>query len=667
MKLFGVVASALLLVAGLGAPAGAEAEWYPPATDVPETGPEITTSLRALGTNSAGDVTALLAARPRYGATYYQAAQKPAGGSWSDPVDIYSDLTDTSGSDVAVDPRGNATIVLADGPRIIAFDKPRGGEWTRPVDLEPSHGSGATDLPQIVVDPQGNQTVVWRFNNGTRVDPDPQFRTVSRRFGQDWGRPQAFPTSEGGVSYLQLKVDGAGTVIALWSQHGNALTARRPLGHAWSKPFVLAHGSKDHPVHAAQLAVNARGDAVAIVNRETKRFNYKVLHKAESAYRPANGRWQPLRTVATGTWGVWQLVIDGQGRSTALHMRRRHLINEWSTSTSASGRAWSKPIPVLTGKSVSVRDMALGSNGIVAAMWSPSRSDALVVGVRRPGEAWSKPARITRPVEAPSSMLGGYHNMVIDGQGRATVVWGENRTYATTSDHSRAVVRSTTFDITGPRSAMVAPYDGLPTSTVFPVAWNTSDPWQGLVGTDVRYRSAKWNAGFKTRKLWKQNTAAMSAPLRARPGQTYCFSARGHSTVTRFGTNVGPWSPERCITTPVDDRTATANGRWKDVKRTGYYKSTYRQTRHHGDTLTLKNVTARQLDLLVATGPGNGRIKVTFAGNRLGSYRLSSAEDTTKQILRVKRFAKARTGTLKITVTSATGKPVRIDGIYASR
>ena len=640
MKLFGVVASALLLVAGLGAPANAKAEWSPPATNVEGSG--LASGVSALAVNARGDVTmALLVPIEPDGpgdAWYFQAAQRPAGGNWTEPVKI-SNIGDVDRhADIAVDARNNATIVMNS---FGAADRMADGEWISPARLEPADYGSPT---QIEVDPRGNQTVVG-------IDSGANWRTqevkaVSRRFGQAWGQPHTLSTKNvnGG---LGLGVDAAGTATAIWGQGGNVVTARRPLGRPWTKPNFLVRS--DTHVLSTALAVNQRGDTLAVWTIQRDRRHTVT----KSAYRPAHGKWQAPRSIGTDVYRISDLLLDNSGRSTAILWSpsgdNRYV---WRTISSTSGHAWAKPVR-FPGAQSSAPHLELGPSGMVAAIWhQPAAEESspgqLVVAVRRPGKTWSAPAPIAQANNQPL-------HMVVDGMGRATVLWGGGG------------LKATTFDLTGPRSVMAGPVDRLSLSTGFQTSWETSDLWPGRIGTDVRYRSAKWNAGFTARKIWRQNTAAASAPFRARPGQTYCFSARGHSTVTRFGTNVGPWSAERCLTTPVDDRTATANGRWKQRSHPDYYESTYRQTRHHGDTLTLRNITARQLDLLVATGPGNGRISVTFAGTRLGSYRLTSDTNTTKQVLRVKRFAKARTGILKITVTSATGKPVRIDGIYASR
>ena len=185
MKLFGVVASSFLLVAGLGAPASAEAEWYPPATDL--TAPGRSVSVSALATNARGDLTAsLLVDHFPYpdgpsDVKSFDAVQRPAGGIWTQPVTV-GGWGDIDGhSDVAIDSRGNATIVMNE---VGAVDAEADGQWTTPMDLDPTDYESPT---KIEVDPRGNQTVVgithganWRIQTESAVPPyvpNPPVRT----------------------------------------------------------------------------------------------------------------------------------------------------------------------------------------------------------------------------------------------------------------------------------------------------------------------------------------------------------------------------------------------------------------------------------------------------------------------------------------------------------
>jgi hypothetical protein len=96
-----------------------------------------------------------------------QGAVRPAGGSWSRPVDI------TAGQgkggqhlQLVVDSWGNATAIWEGtdsrpGPNfaIQGAKRPPGGAWSRPTDI--SRWTKSFSDPQIAVDPQGRSTAIW--------------------------------------------------------------------------------------------------------------------------------------------------------------------------------------------------------------------------------------------------------------------------------------------------------------------------------------------------------------------------------------------------------------------------------------------------------------------------------------------------------------------------
>ena len=95
-------------------------------------------------------------------------ATRAAGGAWSTPVPLSTPGRDSWDPQVAVDLAGNATALWSraeDGGRVVeAARRPAGGEWSEPVDL--SAGGDAWN-PQIAVDPAGNATAAWSRKDGT--------------------------------------------------------------------------------------------------------------------------------------------------------------------------------------------------------------------------------------------------------------------------------------------------------------------------------------------------------------------------------------------------------------------------------------------------------------------------------------------------------------------
>ena len=81
--------------------------------------------------------------------------------------------------------------------------------------------------------------------------------------------------------------------------------------------------------------------------------------------------------------------------------------------------------------------------------------------------------------------------------------------------------------------------------------------------------------------------------------------------------------------------------------------------------LTRTSIKAKRLVLVVQKVANGGTVKVTFAGDSLGSF---SLQDTgKKKQISLATFPSVESGTLTIKVTSATGKPVNIDGLVVAK
>jgi hypothetical protein len=104
-----------------------------------------------------------------------QAASHPAGGAWTRPVTLAMvghDNNRTHRPQLAVDAHGDALAVWprfnrAGHQAIEAVSRPAGGTWTRPVNLSPA-GQHAQD-PQVAMAMDGRAIVVWSTSD-ERVD-----------------------------------------------------------------------------------------------------------------------------------------------------------------------------------------------------------------------------------------------------------------------------------------------------------------------------------------------------------------------------------------------------------------------------------------------------------------------------------------------------------------
>lgn len=152
-----------------------------------------------------------------------------------------------------------------------------------------------------------------------------------------------------------------------------------------------------------------------------------------------------------------------------------------------------------------------------------------------------------------------------------------------------------------------------------------------------------------------------SATFIGEPGFTYCFQA----TATDWDGNTSGASAEDCTAVPVDNIAFRHRGGWIKKKGAGHYLETFSQTKLLGATLTLKNVSAKRLAIIVTKCRKCGLIQVFFGGNLLKRIQLRSP--TTKKLVTivVKTFDSVRTGTVRVKVVSAD-KIVKIEGLGVS-
>jgi hypothetical protein len=215
------------------------------------------------------------------------------------------------------------------------------------------------------------------------------------------------------------------------------------------------------------------------------------------------------------------------------------------------------------------------------------------------------------------------------------------------------------FDAAGPAVDLPAlPRNTL--ATTIPVAWTMQDSLSPIADTDVYATTAAWNkAAHSGPAVVAGNVAGTQADVPAVPGTTYCIQVRPSDTSGNATT-----SEERCTTVPLDDRALNGDG-WNETGETSDFRGTLTTTTVKGRTLSRDNVKAKRLALVVRKAANGGTVKVTFAGQVLGSYSLDGTGK--KKVINLETFPTVKTGKLTIKVTSATGKVVKIDGVVIAK
>lgn len=586
-----------------------------------------------------------------------QAAYRPAGGPWSTPVTLSVAGQESRQPDpqVAVDGRGRAVAVwkarVGDATSLQVADRRADGPWSDPVTI--SAADRHAYEPQIAVAPNGGTTVSWGSSRRTGDDPiDEIVWAAHRPAGGSWGPPVKLAED---ALRPHVGVDAEGNTVAVWRQGGDipaVRTATLPVGGSWSSPVTLSDpGQSAGP---PRVAVNASGAAVvAWLGHDGTDW------RVQAASRSAGGTWSAPTTVSgPGRSAEWpEVAIDRQGNAVVV-WRRRGVVNvdvdAVQIADLPAGGSWTAPFTVTPDYAHALDpNVVFDEFGNVHAVWRQSNgSNWQTMAARRPaGEPWGYHYQMS--VDGQNA----FHPVIaVDGQGNAITAWDG-------SDGVDNVVQAQGLDFGAPVSTMVGPTDRRQTATAFDVSWSAVDSWGEVGSHDVRYRSAPYDGGFGPSQTWLTETTTTDARFSGEPARTYCFSTRSRDIWDR----VGDWSAERCSATPADDRMLTARGAWKRSTGKGLYRGTQTVGSQQGDLLVLRGVWAKHLSLLVTRAPGAGKVRVSLAGETLGTYGLGARELTKKSLVSVRTFPTVRTGTLRIRVVSPSGKPVRIDGVVVGR
>ena len=178
--------------------------------------------------------------------------------SWCSPVALSQSTENIDTPQVAVDPSGNVTAVWIenDGYTWIVHSSslPCGGSWQPTTDIISQQDQKCAS-PRIVVDANGNATVVWAEN-------DSAIQASTKPFGGVWQEtPDTItPAATPYVFYQspQIAADAAGNATAVWKMFDGynfaVQASTKPYGGSWAVPDTLSLGDQD--IITPQIVVN---------------------------------------------------------------------------------------------------------------------------------------------------------------------------------------------------------------------------------------------------------------------------------------------------------------------------------------------------------------------------------------------------------------------------
>lgn len=589
---------------------------------------------------------------------------------------------------IAVAPDGDAAAVwrvkTGNFFRIAVAKRVANGAWSTQQVL--SSATQDSYWPDVAINSDGDAVASWRTFDGDKLHLHAAINTSG-----SWQVKTLGPADES-VGETEIAIDGAGTVFAVWTIF-NDLTrsATIPAGQATLDGIVSFE-----PATALGLDVTAAGQATVVWAEDAgeesnirsaswtksqgtppETIDTEVLvgdisvavnrhGVADAAYSIQNGDQGRFVTVVrrvAGQWGFPDTVsFNGDDSiAPAVGIDDNHkAVVAWRTLTGELMAAGRGPVGefgeprTLTLEGVN-NDPLVDVNGRGDAIIQYATAGALHTFVRSPGTVFpdatlgfTQAQDITGPLATSNRGIG------LDGQGNLATLFG----YKVTPETGR--VLETIYDMAGPVSKVTKPGSPRINTTSVPVAWSATDRYSAIESFDVNVRVAPWNGGFGELTTLNHDTSATSRTVSGKAGRTYCFAVSGRDSAS----NQGELSGYRCTTTPLDDRQPSLTGTWTNQTGSAHYRGTVRTTTRHGATMKLTGVKVEKLGLLVAKGKGYGSIAVYFNGTKLGTYSLAASKSKAKQQIFVKDFGQLKTGTVLIKVTSANGKPVKIDGLH---
>ncbi len=226
------------------------------------------------------------------GANYIlQAATRPSGGTWQSPLDLSAAGQNAASPQVAVDPQGNviASWDEFNGTASLAQValRPAGRTWSTPLD--PTMTGESASVPDAAFDAQGNATAVWAYANGTN--------SIVQAAGYDAAAPQLRGVSIPASGTVGVPVSFSVSPLDVWSpvastnwSFGDGQSATgASVSHSYSSPgsYTVVVSSADALGNAASTAASI---TIAPAPRVTNSFPALTsVSQTHRSWREGNG------------------------------------------------------------------------------------------------------------------------------------------------------------------------------------------------------------------------------------------------------------------------------------------------------------------------------------------------------------------------------------------
>jgi hypothetical protein len=317
-----------------------------------------------LAVSSAGKAVAVWEC-PKGGNTIVQATTRRPGGSWSAPHELSAPGHDAHVPQVALDRAGHALAVWtrSNGTDVIvqAALQRASGAWAAPETV--SQPGFDVDRPDVALDARGNGVAVWQSFDGS----DSVIQAATRTAAGSWGAFQRL-SSPGNAERPHVGIDAAGEAVAVWSFRSANVrveAAVRSAGGGWDSAQTLSSPGAD----ALQpwLAVNPRGNAIAAWRSFAGRTSV-----IQTTSRRRGGAWSAVQDISPRSpdLGAPKIALDAAGNAVAVWRGLRSARERIQTARQPARGAWSAPKLISSGAAeADLPDVALDAAGNGAAIW----------------------------------------------------------------------------------------------------------------------------------------------------------------------------------------------------------------------------------------------------------------------------------------------------------
>ncbi len=307
--------------------------------------------------------------------------------AWSTPVDLFKPASgrDSWEPQLAVNPRGDAVVAWQrlDGTTfgVQASTRPAGGSWSTPVDLNKAVPGRSASNVRVAIDPNGNADVLWHSEG-----PNYSVQAVAYSAGGSWSTAVNLSKAGENAAAPQVAADSDGNAVAVWLSSGAANStivraATRQAGGAWGDPVDIS--AADRQARFPKIVVNQRGDAVVA----WLRYNGESGSTIRAATRPAGGSWDPVvadLSIVGQRVNSPHLAIDEDGNAVAVWANSKDggPTNGIQSVTYRFGGSWGAPIDLfeaVPGQNARYPRVDFGPPGGAVAVWQHYSSEGYFV------------------------------------------------------------------------------------------------------------------------------------------------------------------------------------------------------------------------------------------------------------------------------------------------